>query len=615
MAMIFRKVKRSKWRIPLVVHLLFGFLGACGGASAVAQQRALIDGVIRTGKLTGKSPNTLVFETKSTEAESKDEKTSLTAIRQINFGARPRLVSGIFPPRLIDFRGGESLHAGIETVDSIAIGASLFGAASSSVPRAAVARLLHPAGERSLVYEDFENRPTLFEVARLSPAQHRSGRLSLSRRPGDGPVALLVGRSISTGRIELSFYDTGAVDRSQDWFIEIELGAREDAVKIRFSLGWSAPEYRCATSGDARLAAQSVARSKGWHRFALLFDPQRLVALVDDKVIGTGAGAGAPTAIRILNAAVDGADKARVGAVAKTSDENQATEGWIDDLQIFEHVETLTPPTNTQPIDLAWLATGDELFGAVLTSGPREVMLSGKSGQRRIPWSELNGIVFAAGGAPAGAPVDGVIATIELAPILGADVGTNDRIVAALQQVSESELIAAHPCLGTVHIPLREVERIVPQFSGSLRLIDPAHHHLGNEIREDFSAKLAEGPRLERSFTLESVPKPGLHVSLLAADIEPALSQDERFRRQLSAGHLRTELLVNGRRVTDLNKLVSWRSKPDNPQRLRIAVPAAFLKKGANILRLEQSPTMDDPQEFDDCEISRLAIEIDAVTR
>ena len=106
-----------------------------------------------------------------------------------------------------------------------------------------------------------------------------------------------------------------------------------------------------------------------------------------------------------------------------------------------------------------------------------------------------------------------------------------------------------------------------------------------------------------------------MHVGLLAADIEPALSQDVRFRRQLANGRLRTDLLVNGRRVTDLNEHVLWRAKPDNPQRLRISVPAAFLKKGTNTLRLEQRSAMDDPQEFDDCEISRLAIEIDSVTR
>ena len=228
MAMIFRKVKRSRWRIPLVGHVLLTLLAAFGGSSAVAQQRArLVDGGNRTGQLTGTSPATLGFATGPAEPASKNETIALTEIRQITFGARPRLVSGMFPTRRIDFRGGESLHAEVEAVDATTVGVSVFGATASPIPRAALGRLLQSAGERSLEYEDFENRPTLFDGVRLSPAQHRSGRQSLSRRPGDNPTSIAIGRKIPSGRIELNFYDTGAVERSQEWFVEIDLGTRD----------------------------------------------------------------------------------------------------------------------------------------------------------------------------------------------------------------------------------------------------------------------------------------------------------------------------------------------------------------------------------------------------
>jgi hypothetical protein len=615
MALIFRKVERRKWRIPLVVHLLFPLVATVGGSFALAEQQALlIKGESRNGQIIGNSAATITFDTATAGATDSRTRIPLTAIRQINFGARPRLVSGFLPPRRIDFHGDEGLHVGIESVEMDAAEVSIFGAELRSIPRAALARLRQPAGERSLVYEDFEIRPTLLDGARLSSTQHRSGRQSLMRRPGDADSSFAIDRDVPTGRIELSFYDTGVIEPVQQWFVETELRTGDQSSTVRFCPGWNVPEYRCAASGAGGLAAQPVTRSKGWHRFTLLFDPRRVVALVDDRVVGAGAGLGAPALIRFRNAAVASSGKEQAGD-AKDANEGMTATGWIDDLHIFEHAPSLAPPSNTQPNDLLWLATGDELFGELPTIDAREVILAGKAGRRKFPWSMLNGIVFAASDVPAGRPVDGWIATIELASILGAEAGPNDRLVAALQQVTDSELVAAHPYLGTIRIPLREIERIVPQYSGSLRLIDPAHHHLGNEIREDFVAKLAEGSRLQRSFALDALPKQGIFVSLMATDLEPASSPEERFRQQLAAGPLRTELFVNGRRVTDLNQLISWRSKPENPQRLRIALPLGLLKKGNNVLRIEQRPARDDRQEFDDCEISRLAIEIDSVTR
>ncbi|MSR59884.1 MAG: hypothetical protein EXS05_19970 [Planctomycetaceae bacterium] len=87
--------------------------------------------------------------------------------------------------------------------------------------------------------------------------------------------------------------------------------------------------------------------------------------------------------------------------------------------------------------------------------------------------------------------------------------------------------------------------------------------------------------------------------------------QDGRYRKDLAAGHLRTELWINGRRLDDLNRHVALRAHPDNPQRLRIAVPNAFLKAGDNTLELRQRPDRNDPQQFDDCEISRLGLEVE----
>jgi hypothetical protein len=567
----------------------------------------LPDGKVVTGHLDGKNPATLVFV-----VAGSSRKVPLASIPQIHFRPRPRFIEGTTPPRRILLRGGESLHAETLSVEEAKVSLRAFGGEPQFVPREALAAVLQPAGLRLVAYEDFESRPILFDSGRLDSSHARSGRQSLIRRPGDDVAAFVLERPLAAGRVDLLFYDTGTVGLADEWSVEFEFGAKADSSVLRFLPGWSDPEYRCTSSGDRPLARQRVARSAGWRRLMLLIDARQFVLLVDGQVLATGSSSAALAVIRCGPVPVSSAgDRSRAEKPAPADDAPPA--GWIDDLQVFEQAEEQPAPRNSEPADLVWLGGGDELFGQVQGIDQRGILLDGKFGRRRFPWSELRGVVFPPARSSASKRVEGLVAEIELAPVPGADTVPNDHLVVALRSLSQGELHAQHPALGELRIPVREINRIAPKFAGSLIVIDPAFHHLGDAIREDFHAQPAEGTRLEWKVRLEAVPKSRGFISLRAADLEPrgARPHEGPGHEASATGELSTELLVNGRRVADLNRFVSIRSIPANPQRLRISLPAGLLKAGDNVIRLAQRPERDDSGEFDDCEISRLALEFE----
>jgi hypothetical protein len=597
---------RSRRRNPTLTLLISTVLAAGLPAICRGEQRAqLASGGVVAGQIGGSTSGGFHF------ASADGRQIPIQEVRQVSFGSSPRIVSGTLPPRRLHFRGGECLHVEVAKFDAESITVSSFGAASTRLERGALVGITQPTGERNLLYEDFERRPNLFMEFPLSDKRPRSGMRSLHLQPGDSGAPHILPRALPSGRLQLTFYDLGLVARGADWFVETEFSVEGRPSIFSFHAGWGSAEYECTVSVGQQNTHYPTGRAAGWRRFTLLFDAERILALVDDQVVCRSSGLGSLNSIRLRSSIANRPADAPRGGKAQPA--RPLPEAWIDDIQLFEQIDESTALASYDS-DFVRLATGEELFGKVVQTDAHLATLSGRLGQRRFPWTDLDGIGFAVDAEPTVRPVAGWIAAIELAPILDAGADSGDRIIAAIQSASESELIVLHPHLGSLRIPCQEIERVVPQFNGTLWLIDAAHHHLGDEIREDFHAKLAEGPQREWSFSLEAAPERQAFVSLLAADLEPASPQAPRdgpFRAQLAAGRLRTDLIVNGRRIDDLNRHVSWRALPANPQRLRIPVPAGLVKAGMNSIRLQQRPAADDPRQFDDCEISRIALEFD----
>jgi hypothetical protein len=559
-------------------------------ATVSAESRAQLEnGRYSIGRLAGDSVGELAWV-----PDDGSKPVSLTKIREIRHDARPRLIVGAAPARRLMLRGGERLHVEIDGLEEGSLTFSAYGARQTRFPRAAAAGIAHASGERTVVYDDFERESSLFARSESSAARHVSGTRCLALRPG-GRLAHELAEPLSTGRVEFLFFDEPASPTERSWRAVFEFRDGPKETVIEFQPTVDPAEYRSSVSAGATQASQRLSRSAGWRRLTLWFDAERLLLLIDGEILASVSPPRAPlVALRLENLLASGT----------------AIE-CVDDFLISSRRAATPAPLNSQPLDLARLASDDELFGRLRECGARDVLLEGRFGRRRFSWSDLNAIEFGAAEPAACAPVEGVIASIDLAPALGDVTAEADHLVAAIRAADESTLSVDHPVLGPLTIPWREIARIKPRFHGQLILIDPGPFHLGDEIRDDFIVPVPAGPRREWKVTLAAPPRKAW-LSLLVADLEPAVgAQDAPLRDQLADGFLRTGVTINARRLDDLNKSINLRALPENPQRLRIALPAGLLKGGENTIRLQQRPRRDDPTQFDDCELSRVALEIE----
>lgn len=561
----------------------------------------LIDGRSVAGQLVGENAQSLSYET-----ETDQQKFPPTAIRQINFASLSRRASGITPIRRVLLRGGESLHGELYLPDAEQARFSGLGVTEVPLPRSLLAGVFQPAGERCVLYEDFEREASTFPKAQLNGDRHVSSTKSLQLLPDGSAVEHAFPGRIPAGRIELRFYDSGATDASADWLVEAEFAKEDRPVPLPIHLGWTGGAYRCQTPDAGDRSDPAVPRSAGWHHLLVLFSPDRVMASIDNQVLTKTASPGELAALRFRTTLRP--------AAADSPKEESALRGWIDDVQVFATVAGTPPRNEIRAQDMLRLATGDELFGTISACDPHLVTIVGRFGRRQFPWTDLAGLELAAGNTTGGKAVTGLVARIQLAAIPGAGTASPDSLVAAIQRASVSLLDVEHPYLGRLRLPTSEIELVAPQFRGTLQLIDPDTHHLGDSIREDFQAKLAEGTELARTFSLERVPNGKAFISLLAAELEPrggAATPGAPARGRKADRSLQTELLLNGRNIDWLNRHVTLRIPAGAPQRLRIPLPGSLLKAGENRLQLKLHPAADDPHEYDDWEFSRLALEID----
>lgn len=609
-----RAVLRTAWLVLLALVPV---------TSSAEQQATLGPGLFVTGNVAGEKPEKLVFVT------SRGKSLPLRAVKQVVFPRTVRMPTVSGPLRTLALWGGERLTGDLARWEST--GAEWVAwEKRHALGVASLAGVLQPAPAITQLYEDFESASGRWDGgmtgAALDEAHHGSGKSSLLVRGLRQPITWPISEALSAGRIELSFYDdspAGAASSVSTALVVFDLlfKTRQQQELVRVTLGSADDFYHiAAVSADAvparttpplvQMAEQPLRRQPGWRYLRVLFEPGRLLAFVDDNVLGTGTlSAGDLVELRITTQPVKRA----------SAPGNAAPEGagpapaplWIDDLKIVRTVRMLPDPMPPRQQDLLWLLEGEELFGDVVTADRSQVVFKGAFGTRSFPWGTVRGVLFR-DRTPTARPIQGLISRLEFAPGLDSKTAHPDLLEGALISSTADELVFDHPYLGRLQIPSREVERLAPVFQGRSWMIEPGLQHLGDGIREDFTIKLPGGHTFSRTWSMNSVPKGTYHVSLRASDLEPSgpgAPADGPFRDELAKGHLTTELMVNGVRVSDLNRHAALRAPPGNPLRIRVPIAAKLLKAGENTIRLEQRPARSDPSEYDECEISRLALE------
>lgn len=601
--------------------MLFSLL--CLPVPVQAQQQATLNnGPSRAGRLMGTSAAKLVFQ----PADGK-QAIPLRSVQQVVFHAPPVVTDNAAPLRRLTLCGGEQITGEVTEFGATAGDEHVVLIASRNrtrLPRGVLSGIQQPAAAFNLRYDDFERLPAAFSgvpgAILLDKTRHRSGESSLAvqNTPYRMKFTAPALGTLRHGRVELSFFDTGAIESRQAWNIEFSFTATQGSRTLRATLGGGEANYRFLPLDGPQFAEQPLLRSSGWHQLALWFEPERTLALVDDKLLATGPAMAGPLRDVEINRATAQASEAATPSAGTpsaipTPQRPESIVAWIDDFKLATSVPELPVPAAPDRQDVLFLLSGDALFGEITSLSQSEIWLRGVFGRRQFAWAETRAIAWKRQQPPPAARgIQGLMAQLEFGNRLGTPPDESDVLFGAVQSTSGDELLISHPYLGGLRLPIREMRRVTPEFLGSRWALAPGFRHLGDEVRDDFRVPFPEGNQFVLSWNLDALPRGSLYISLLAAHLEPSGPQTPTgnpFLEDLAQGYLRTELFINDTRVDDLNRYVSQRASPRHPQRIRIPVAPRFFKVGLNTIRLQQRPSRNDLRDFDDFEFSHLALE------
>jgi hypothetical protein len=281
--------------------------------------------------------------------------------------------------------------------------------------------------------------------------------------------------------------------------------------------------------------------------------------------------------------------------------------GHVDDLQLIRFAE---PPASLE-IDInqdeARLVVGDQLYGEISQASSERVSMKVDGKPIVLSWSDVAGLYFRR--LPSqGATIEGPLVRVDWRAAPGDDPADVDVAEGALAALSDKTLKLATPYSGLLAIPRERIRRIIMIGNGRRIVIDPAAHHLGDEISitTPLDPPAPEGGRLERSFELSDVPD---RPAFVVMDVVQVLgeSNDATYSDFVRKGELRTYISVNGQRVDYLNRHI--KTQNITSERVAIPIPPKLLHTGKNSVALELTGMFSKPTQLDDFGVLQLAIE------
>lgn len=369
---------------------------------------------------------------------------------------------------------------------------------------------------------------------------------------------------------------------------------------------------------SARWTTQSVELTPGWHSLTTVSTSAQFVCLVDETLL-----ASCSDGQRLLRA-IRFAPRADVA----TSESDEKRLDWISDLLVSSRHDTTLH--DERPVlsgrsfdenDVVSTHSGDEYFGRIELLDESGIRLNGIAGEGAWSWSRLAGLAFRSAERPMSSPLSptsGIVARLDWQPFVDRPQLPTDRLTVTILAVDHETLLVTHPWLGEFLVPWRSLQRITPLFVGRSQVIDARSVHLGDSIRAEFRRPRPDGTswRGEFELTLDAHDRAedrNVWLSLAAADLEPSHPDTpprSPFLKELRAGRLITEVVLNGQAVGDLNRLVRFKASPNKPDHLRYPLPRESLRPGTNTLELRLRPLIENGSSFDDWELSNVRLEV-----
>ena len=525
--------------------------------------------------------------------------------RPVDLPRRPRVSRTFGPLRQIGLVGGDRVSAEVVRWGDDSVALRLTSGPSVAVPKAAVETLHVPPGEVELLAERFEGDDSLSgfidEAAHSSLTFDRehaaSGDRSWKLSSESRPLTVACPTGLDAARVQFWFRAERSSPTMTGGRITFTFGESTDANSLVLELDGLRLAVVSRPGLTARWTTQAVELRSGWHCLTAVLSPQRVLCLVDENLLAAGSGIEAP--LHSIRFAARG-------------------NLWIDDLSVSRLSENVTqfamrPP---QADDAVATQSGEEFFGRVTRVAPRGITLDGIAGEATVPWSRVAAVAFRSADRPLSgpaSPLTGLVARIEWQPFADRTQLLADRVTATIVATDHDGLFVSHPFLGEFPLSWRDVSRIEPLFFGQDLVLDARRVHLGDSIRADFRRPLPDGTEWRSEFVL-AINLPGdVWLSLHVADLEPSgleTPPGSEYLKQLRAGRLLTEVIVNNQPVGDLNRHLRFRASPDQPERLRCRLPRDVLRAGANTIRLLQRPLTENGSDYDDCELFDLRLEL-----
>ena len=527
--------------------------------------------------------------------------------RPVDLPHRSRVSRTYDPLRQIGLVDSDRISAEVVHWDDDSVTLRLTSGQTVVVPKAAVETLLVPPGEAELLAERFEGDDALSgfidEAARSNVTLDRehaaSGDRSLKLSSESRSLTVACPTGLDTTRVQFWFRAERSSSAATGGRITFTFGESSETNSLVLELDGARLAVVSRLGLAARRTTQAVELRTGWHCLTTVLTPQRVLCLVDENLLASGSGIEAPLR-SIRFASRDGL--------------------WIDDLSISRLDENVTQFAMRLPQTDDAVAThsGEEFFGRVTRIALQGITLDGIAGEATVPWSRVAMVGFRSADRPLSgpaAPLKGLVARIEWQPFVDRPQLLADRVTATIVATDRDGLLVSHPWLGEFPLSWRDLRRIEPLFVGQALVLDAHRVHLGDSIRADFRRPLPDGTEWRSELMLSTKPPGEVWLSLNVADLEPSgpdTPPGSAYLKELRAGRLLTEVLVNNQAVGDLNRHLRFRASPDKPERLQCLLPQDVLRAGANTIRLRQRPLTENGSDYDDCELSDLRLELRA---
>ena len=279
--------------------------------------------------------------------------------------------------------------------------------------------------------EDFEGKagPSWSGKPIFSEEHAFSGKKSLLVNAASHEVSLAIGavqKPETAYRATLFFFDpgpkAGAVAR-----IDFVFQSREAAVPVSVHLG---SHYHGQNHGFQLKAGP------GWHILQVDWRSGEARAFIDDYFITSQT---IPPNARLTS--------------CRFSFEGQGGM-WFDSLQVSAKAAPVRRTPGPPELDEVWLASGDQVFGAVRQADAHGVVLEGGFGKRTFPWTNVRGVFFRSEATPP-ALKQSVEVRFRSAPGI-----SPDQLTGTIVDLNDRELVLQHLVLGKLAIARTRLDRI-----------------------------------------------------------------------------------------------------------------------------------------------------------